>query len=97
MPRIAIELPSVEADDKVEVELTVNGEKRRLVYRIEIFAWDEHAEPEEPRANCLKRILEEHGEGWQVVSIGEASEREVSVLLKQVASRREEAPCSETT
>jgi len=32
-----------------------------------------------------------------VVSIGEASEREVSVLLKQVASRREEAPCSETT
>ena len=83
MPRIAIQLPAVEVEDRVEVELTVNGEKRKFQYRVELFAWDEYIGPDEPRVNCLKQVLREYDRDWDIVEISEASEREFAVLFRR--------------
>ena len=83
MPKVAIQLPPVDAEDKVEVEVTVNGKKRRYTYRIEIFAWEEVAEPKEDRATCVKRLVNGYDEDWQLVQIGEPSAREISILFEQ--------------
>jgi hypothetical protein len=83
MPRIAIQLPPVEAEDKVEVEVTVNGKRRKFCYRIEIFAWEEYAEPEEDRVGCLRRIIGNYDKDWRLVQIGEATDREISIVFEQ--------------
>ena len=83
MPKIAIQLPPVDAEDKVEVEVTVNGKKRRFRYRIEVFAWEEYAGPREDRVSCLKRIIGGYDDAWQIVQIGEPTNREISILFEQ--------------
>ena len=93
MPKVRIELPPVEADDNVEVEVTVNGRKRRLSYRIEIFDWEEYAQPEDDRVTCLKRMLSTYDEDWQLVQLGEPSESEISILFQ----RRTSAPQLDTS
>ena len=70
MPKVKIELPAVDADDTVVVELTVNGEKSRMTYRIEILDWASTARPGEERALVLKRMIEEYEEGWRLIQIG---------------------------
>ena len=39
MPTISIQLPAIEADQQVEVEVKLNGQKKKYHYRVEIFAW----------------------------------------------------------
>ncbi len=84
MPKVKIELPAVDADDTIEVELTVNGEKRTMTYRIDIFDWQREAHPGEERALVLKRMIEGYEEGWRLVQIGAPTEREIPVMFQQV-------------
>ena len=74
MPKISIKLPPLDAEDTVEVTVVVNGKSRKYDYRMELFAWEEHAEPHEQRVMCLKRIVENYDEDWSLVEIGEPSE-----------------------
>ena len=83
MPKIKIQLPGVEAEDKVEVEVTVNGKRRKYAYRIEIFDWEDYAEPGEDRVSCLKRIIRNYDRNWELVQIGEPTDREISILFEQ--------------
>ena len=83
MSKISIQLPPLDAEDKVEVTVVVNGKRRKYDYRMELFAWEEYAQPEEQRADCLKRIIHGYDEDWELVQIGEPSEREVSILFER--------------
>ncbi len=85
MPKISIKLPPLDAEDKVEVTVVVNGKRRKCDYRMELFTWEEHAEPHEQRATCLKRIVENYDDAWSLVEIGEPSKREVSILFERRA------------
>ena len=82
MSKVAIQLPAVDTEGKVEVELTVNGEKRKLHYRVEIFDWQQAARKGEDRIACLKRLVREYDKAWRVVEIGEVSDDKFSVLFK---------------
>lgn len=86
MPKISIKLPPLDAEDKVEVTVVVNGKRRKYDYRMELFAWEEYAEPYERRVECLKRILEDYDDEWSLIEIGEPSEHEVSILFERRAS-----------
>ena len=83
MPKVSIKLPALDAEDKVEVTVVVNGKRRKYDYRMELFAWEEYAEPQEHRAQCLKRIIDGYDDDWSLVEIGEPSEREVSILFER--------------
>lgn len=85
MPKISIKLPPLDAEDTVEVTVVVNGKSRKYDYRMELFAWEEHAEPHEQRVMCLKRIVENYDADWSLVEIGEPSEHEVSILFERRA------------
>jgi hypothetical protein len=83
MSKISIHLPPVDTDDKVEVTVVVNGKQRKYDYRMELFAWEEYATPNEKRAECLRRIVNGYDKEWSLVQIGEASDQEVSMLFER--------------
>jgi len=83
MAKVSIQLPPLDTDDKVEVEVRVNGKRRTYTYRMELFAWEEYAEPQEERAECLKRVINNYDKSWQLIEIGEPSDQEVSILFER--------------
>ncbi len=82
MASITIQLPVVDADSKIEIEVRVNGNKRKYHYRVELFEWDECIEVEN-KAVCLKDKIEEYDPHWKLVQIGEATEKNISVMFKE--------------
>lgn len=82
MPGITIQLPSIEADQSVEVEVKVNGQRKTYHYRIEIFSWEQCEE--ENRALCLRQMLAKHDETWQLIHIGSATEKSVPLMFRQM-------------
>ena len=83
MPNISIQLPLVEADHSVEVCVTINGQKKQYNYRIEIFPWSACRDSRD-KAACLRQVIDRYDQAWQLVQIGEASAREVTLMFRQV-------------
>lgn len=83
MPTISIQLPALEADQQIEVDVKINGEKKRRHYRVEIFAWEQCHDPAEERARCLQRMIQEYDPHWQLLQIGAPSEKTIPLMFKQ--------------
>ncbi len=84
MPNVNIQLPLIEADHSVEVCVTINGQKKQYNYRIEIFPWSA-CRDRENKADCLRQVLDQYDRQWQLVQIGEASDKDVTLMFRQVA------------
>lgn len=82
MANITIQLPVLDAEDIIEIEVKVNGKGRRYHYRVEIFDWQECEQIKE-KAVCLQEMIKEYDPQWQLVQIGEVTDKNVSVMFKE--------------
>lgn len=85
MSTITIELPPIEADRTVEVEVRVNGKGRQYRYRVEVFRWSDWCTTGEERAECLKRMLGNYERGWELMHIGSPSASEIPLTFKRAS------------
>jgi len=85
MPSINIQLPAMEADQSIEIEVKINGKKKNYHYRIEIFAWSECAPPSN-RAECLREMIKNYDQNWQIVQIGGPTDEYIPLMFKLVAN-----------
>jgi hypothetical protein len=83
MQTVSIELPPIETEKTVDVSVSVNGHRRLLNYRVEVFRWDEWWRPPEPRANSLKRMIATYGGDWQLMQIGNPDDFGISIMFKR--------------
>jgi len=83
MPNVSIQLPMIEADQSIEITVKVNGKQKRYNYRIEIFPWSECREAID-RADCLRQVIENYDQQWQLIQIGEATKNDVTLMFKQI-------------
>jgi len=90
MATVVIELPPVEAEKTVEVEVRVNGTRSLLSYRLEVFNWGEWCRPSERRAECLKRIIGSYDRKWQLMQIGTPTEQVIPIMFRRAGGSRAE-------
>jgi len=85
MPSISIQLPAIEADQSIEIEVKINNKKKRTHYRVEFFPWEECLPPVN-RVECLKEIIKNYDQNWQLMQIGNPTDNDISLMFKQVAN-----------
>lgn len=85
MSTVSIALPPIEADKSIDIEVSVNGQKRKYSYRVEVFKWSEACQPLEHRAECLRRLVEGYDRGWQLMQIGSPTESEVPLMFRRTS------------
>ena len=93
MKEICIPLPDFLDQQIANVEVTINGEKRKYNFRVESFPWENSADQEvdenqrvEKRINRLKHAIESYDKTWRLVQIfkpGKGSEH-IQVLFRQL-------------
>lgn len=84
MANLTIQLPVFDAERKIEIDVTINGSKKRLHYRVELFDWSSCEEAID-KASCLKQMINAYDPNWQVVQIGEANEQSVQIMFREKA------------
>jgi len=82
MANITINLPIMDAEHKIEIEVRVNGKAKKYHYRVELFDWEE-CEEVESKAVCLKNIIEEYDPRWKMIQINEATDKNISVMFRE--------------
>jgi hypothetical protein len=81
MAHIAIPIPSLPGKQEIEIEVTINGLKQQLHYRVELFYWDECEFPTVDRAECIRNMLSRYDQDWTLYYIGSPTEEFVPITF----------------
>lgn len=81
MAHIAIPIPTQLGKQDIEIEVTINGQKQALHYRVELFYWEDCGIPSVDRADCLRHILSKYDQDWTLYYIGSPTEEFVPITF----------------
>ncbi|GLU51732.1 hypothetical protein Dfri01_11930 [Dyadobacter frigoris] len=87
MSHIAIPIPNIPGRHEIEIEVTVNGLKEQLHYRVELFYWDNCSNPTGHRADCISEMLSHQDPEWAVYYIGAPTDEYVPITFVKKESR----------
>lgn len=82
MSMICIPVPELQVNRTVGLEVTVNGKKHVMNYRVESFPWPEYATGEE-RIDMLKGYISDYEADWELVQIGPPGGGMVPITFRQ--------------
>ncbi len=81
MAHIAIPIPPGNGKQEVEIEVTINGQKQELHYRVELFYWEDCEIPTIDRAECISHMLNGYDDAWSLYFIGSPNEDFVPITF----------------
>ena len=84
MEAISIQIPTIQGEQDIEVDVRINGIKKKFQYRIEIFFWDDCEAPREDRASCIREIVEKYDGTWELVHIGLPTEEFIPITFRKL-------------
>ena len=87
MSHIAIPIPNLQGKQDIEVQVTINGLKQQLHYRVELFYWENCSNPTAHRADCISEMLSHQDPDWTVYYIGAPTDEFVPITFVKNESR----------
>jgi hypothetical protein len=87
MSHIAIPIPDLPWKQEIQVEVTINGLKQQLHYRVELFYWQDCTNPVAHRADCISEMLSHQDPDWTVYYIGAPTDDFVPITFVKKESR----------
>ena len=70
MLQLSIPIPNVKGKQDIEIEMTVNGQRQKMHFIIEVFQWDECEVDTENRVDCIRELVHNYGNDWMIYNIG---------------------------
>lgn len=83
MSIIGIEIPQLNEEQDIEVEVRINGVKKQYNYRVEIFYWDNCPYPTEDRVECIKNLVQDYDSEWDLAHIGLPTDDYIPITFKR--------------
>lgn len=83
MSIIGIEIPRLEEDQDISVEVKINGIKKQYNYRVEIFYWEECPFPTEDRVECIKNLVASYDQEWDLAHIGIPTDEYIPITFRK--------------
>ena len=83
MNEICIHVPSLRENQTVDVEVTVNGEKHLMNYRVESIDWTIGGRDITSRIAYLRSCINGYDAGWELVQIGIPDGDMVPVMFRR--------------
>ena len=81
MSHIAIPIPKGRGKQEIEVEITINGEKQQVHYKVELFYWEDCEIPTVNRVECIRNLLNDYDQDWALYYIGEPNEEFIPITF----------------
>ena len=83
MREVVLQIPTLESEQNIEIEVKINGKKRTLKYRVEIVDWENIDETSDDKVTVLRRVIKEHDKDWELVQIGAPSKNHIPIMFRK--------------
>jgi hypothetical protein len=83
MREVVLQIPTLEAEQNIDIDVKINGKKRTMHYRVEIVEWHEYEEIEDDKVAVIKHVIKEHEKDWQLIQIGMPTETHIPIMFRK--------------
>lgn len=83
MREVVIQIPTVDAEQNIEIDVKINGKKRTMKYRVEIIDWESEIEGSEDKISILKRVIKDHDKNWELIQIGAPINNTIPIMFRK--------------
>lgn len=83
MREVVIQIPTLETEQNIEIDVRINGKKRTLKYRVEIVDFETSEPSSEEKVDVLQRVIKEHDKGWELIQIGAPLKDSIPVMFRK--------------
>jgi len=83
MREVVLQIPTLESEQNIEIDVRINGKSRTMKYRVEIVDWDAEDEEILDRVSVIKRVIKEHDRDWQLIQIGIPTKKNIPIMFRK--------------
>jgi len=83
MREVVLQIPTLDSEQNIEIEVKINGKKRTLRYRVEIVGLTDNTTVIEDRVSLLRRVIREHDKDWELIQIGAPVRNRIPVMFRE--------------
>ena len=83
MREVILQIPSLEAEQNIDIDVKINGKKRTMHYRVEIIEWEDFNGKSADKVEVLKKVIKEHDKDWQLVQIGIPTDKNIPIMFRK--------------
>ncbi len=87
MREISLSIPTLDAEQNIDIEVKINGKRRSLHYRVEIIAWEDYSGETQDKVEVIRRVIKNHDPDWQLVQIGAPSDKNIPIMFRKKPER----------
>ncbi|MFB0566534.1 MAG: hypothetical protein ACETWK_12770 [Candidatus Aminicenantaceae bacterium] len=83
MKEVVIYVPTLEAEQNIDIDVKINGKKRTMHYRVEIVDWEDYGGETEDKVDVIKRLIKEHDRDWELIQIGIPTKDNIPIMFRK--------------
>ena len=83
MREVVIYVPTLEAEQNIDIDVKINGKKRTMHYRVEIVDWEDYSGETEDKVDVIKRVIKEHDRDWELIQIGIPTKDNIPIMFRK--------------
>jgi hypothetical protein len=80
---VVLQIPTLDTEQNIEIDVKINGKKRTLKYRVEIVGFETDETIVEDRIALLRRVIKEHDQDWELIQIGAPIRDRIPIMFRQ--------------
>jgi hypothetical protein len=83
MREVVLQIPTLESEQNIDIDVKINGKKRTMHYRVEIIAWDDYDGKTADKVDVIKRVIREYDRDWRLIEIGMPTETHIPIMFRK--------------
>lgn len=83
MREVVVLIPEIEPEQNVEIEISINGRKKTINYKVELLNWEKNEVPPKDKVTVLKHFIEEKEKNWELVEIGAPDNGNIPLMFRK--------------
>jgi len=83
MREVVLSIPTLDAEQNLEIDVRINGRKRTITYRVEIINWEGSDPSSEERVTVLKHAIKEYDKDWELIQIGAPTKDNIPLMFRK--------------
>ena len=83
MREVVLSIPTLEAEQNLEIDVRINGKKRTLKYRVEIVHWKGSEPSSEEKVTVIRHAINDYDKNWELIQIGAPDEDKIPLMFRK--------------
>lgn len=83
MREVVIYVPTLEAEQNIDIDVKINGKKRTMHYRVEIVDWEDYGGESGDKVDVIRRVIKEHDRDWELIQIGIPTKDNIPIMFRK--------------